>query len=185
MNPSSLSFALVTISLGTAVASSAEATPAARGVTYAGWRGEYGNADRKLATFKEIGFRIVSFVPTYAYTGLNKIDLASGPDAAELAKAVGAAARKGFAVVIKPHLDPLLYRPGFDPFQSENQSWRVSCPWRGFFDVDPMGDDYRSGVVFASLRAVRTAIDNLGGALAADAPELLAQVLEIQNGDGP
>jgi hypothetical protein len=179
MNPSSLSFALVTISLGTAVASSAEATPAALGVTYAGWRGEYGNADRKLATFKEIGFRIVSFVPTYAYTGLNKIDLATGPDAAELAKAVGAAARMGFAVVIKPHLDPLLYRPGFDPFQSENQSWRVSCPWRGFFDVDPMGDDYRSGVVFASLRAVRTAIDNLGGALAA--PVRLELGAELMN----
>ena len=164
MKPNRLLFALVTISLATIVASSVEATPAPLGVTYAGWRGEFGNADRKLATFKEIGFRIVSLVPTYSYVGLNKIDLDTGPDAAELAKAIEAAERTGIAVVLKPHLDPLLYRPGFDPFQSENDSWRVNCPWRGFFDMDPMSDDYRSGVVFASLHAVRTAIDNLGAA---------------------
>ena len=157
-------FALVTASLVAAAASSADATPAPLGVTYAGWRGEFDNAERRLAAFKKIGFRIVSFVPAYGYAGLNKIDLASGPDAAELAKAVEAAERMGLAVVLKPHLDPLLYRPGFDPFQSENDSWRVNCPWRGFFDVDPMSDGYRSGVVFASLRAVRAAIDSLGAA---------------------
>ena len=38
-------------------------------------------AAKRLATFKAIGFQIVSFVPTYAYVGLDKIDLASGPDA--------------------------------------------------------------------------------------------------------
>jgi len=51
------------------VESPAQATPAPLGVTYAGWRGEYSNADVKLAKFKEIGFRIVSFVPLYGYTG--------------------------------------------------------------------------------------------------------------------
>jgi hypothetical protein len=164
MNCSSLFFALGTMILGTTGTSSAEATPAPLGVTYAGWRGEYSNADRKLATFKEIGFRIVSFVPLYGYTGLNKIDRTTGPDAAELAKAVEAATRTGLAVVLKPHLDPLIYSPGFDSFRSENDSWRVNCPWRGFFDVDPMSDDYRNGVVFASLAAVKTAIDSLGAA---------------------
>jgi hypothetical protein len=81
-----------------------------------------------------------------------------------LAKAVEAATRTGLAVVLKPHLDPLIYSPGFDSFRSENDSWRVNCPWRGFFDVDPMSDDYRNGVVFASLAAVKTAIDSLGAA---------------------
>ncbi|MGA7740293.1 MAG: hypothetical protein ABSF35_07680 [Polyangia bacterium] len=179
MNSISRLFALVTISLATIAASRAQATPAPLGVTYAGWRGEFGNAERKLATFKEIGFRIVSFVPAYAYAGLNKIDLDTGPDAVELAKAVESATRMGLAVVLKPHLDPLLYRPGFDPFQSENDSWRVNCPWRGFFDVDPMSDDYRTGVVFASLRAVKAAIDNLGAAPAA--PVRLELGTELMN----
>ena len=67
--------------------------------------------------FKAIGFQIVSFVPTYAYVGLDKIDLAAGPDAAELGAAVEAALRAGFSVVIKPHLDPPAYQPGFDPVQ--------------------------------------------------------------------
>ena len=80
----------------------------------------------------------MSFVPTYAYVGLDKIDLAAGPDATELGAAVEAALRAGFTVVIKPHLDPPAYQPGFDPFKSDNHSWRVMCPWRGFYDLDPM-----------------------------------------------
>ena len=164
MNLSRLFFALGLMTLGTTGTSSAQATPAPLGVTYTGWRGEYSNANRRLATFKEIGFQIVSFVPLYGYTGLNKIDRTTGPDVAELAKAVEAATRTGLAVVLKPHLDPLIYSPGFDSFRSENDSWRVNCPWRGFFDVDPMSDDYRNGVVFASLAAVKTAIDSLGAA---------------------
>ena len=46
--------------------------PAPLGVSYWGWRGSYRNADKQLATFKEIGFPIVAFVPTYAYVGLDK-----------------------------------------------------------------------------------------------------------------
>ncbi len=65
-------------------------------------------------------FNVIAFVPTYAYVGLNKIDLASGPDAAELGAAVEAALGDGFQVVIKPHLDPPAYQSGFDQFQSEN-----------------------------------------------------------------
>ena len=103
---------LVTISLLRAPPSSAAAA-APLGVTYAAWKGEYAGAARRLATFKEIGFQIVSLVPTYAYAGLNKVDAGTGPDAAELARAVEAAERAGFRVVIKPHLDPLLYSPGF------------------------------------------------------------------------
>jgi sugar phosphate isomerase/epimerase len=179
MKWSRLLFALGTISLATTVALAAEATPAALGVTYAGWKGEYGDADRRLATFKEIGFRMVSLVPTYGYPGLNKIDLASGPDAAELAKAIEAAARMGLAVVLKPHLDPPIYSPGFDGFRSENDSWRAHCPWRGFFDLDPMSDGYRTGVVFASLAAVKTAIDSLGAAPAA--PVRLELGAELMN----
>jgi hypothetical protein len=163
MHPSRVVPLLVTISL-TPVPASSAAAPAPLGVTYAGWRGEYEHAPQRLAAFKEIGFRIVSFVPTYAYAGLNKIDPGSGPDAAELRHAVEAAERAGLGVVIKPHLDPLQYRPGFDAFKSENDSWRVACPWRGFFDVDPMSDDYRDGVVFTALRAVKAAVDSLGAA---------------------
>jgi hypothetical protein len=132
-------------------------TPAAAplGASYGGWRGELADAPRKLAAYKAIGFRMIAFVPTYAYVGLNKIDLASGPDAAELGSAVEAALASGFQVVVKPHLDPPAYQPGFDQFQSENASWRVACPWRGFFDLDPMTDGYRQGIVFGALRMLK------------------------------
>jgi hypothetical protein len=132
------------------------------GITYAGWKGDYRAAAKRLETFKAIGFQIVSFVPTYAYVGLDKIDLAAGPDAAELGAAVEGALRAGFSVVIKPHLDPPAYQPGFDPFKSENDSWRVMCPWRGFYDLDPMAADYREGVVFATLRMLKDAIERAG-----------------------
>ena len=113
--------------------------PAPLGISYAGWKGDYRAAAKRLETIKAIGFQIVSFVPTYAYVGLDKIDLAAGPDAAELGAAVEAALRAGFTVVIKPHLDPPAYQPGFDPVQSDNHSWRVMCPWRGFYDLGSDG----------------------------------------------
>jgi hypothetical protein len=139
-------------------------TAAPLGVTYDGWRGEFKNASRKLDTFKALGFRMVAFVPTYAYVGLDKIDLASGPDAGELGDAVATALADGFSVVVKPHLDPPAYQPGFDQFQSENGSWRVACPWRGFFDVDPMSAPYREGVVFAALRMLKEVLQRPGAA---------------------
>jgi hypothetical protein len=155
------------------------AAPAPLGVTYVGWRGQYRVASQRIAIFKKIGFKVISFVPTYAYDGLDHIDLGSGPDQAELGEAVSAALRAGFSVVVKPHLDPPLYGPGFDPWKSENHSWRVHCPWRGFFDVDPMSASYREGIVFGSLRAIKGAFDGLG-ALAAQ-PVRLEVGAELMN----
>jgi hypothetical protein len=148
-----------------AAVAAAEA-PAPLGITWAGWKGDYRTPDKKLQTFKAIGFPMVSFVPTYAYVGLDKIDLAAGPDASELGAAVEAALRAGFTVVIKPHLDPPAYQPGFDPFKSDNHSWRVMCPWRGFYDLDPMTADYREGVVFGALRMLKDVIDHVGASTA-------------------
>ena len=153
--------------------------PAPLGITYAGWKGDYRAAAKRLETIKAIGFQIVSFVPTYAYVGLDKIDLAAGPDAAELGAAVEAALRAGFSVVIKPHLDPPAYQPGFDPFKSENDSWRVMCPWRGFYDLDPMAVDYREGVVFATLRMLKDVLDRAGPA--APTPVRLEVGAELMN----
>ena len=53
------------------------------------------------------------------------------------ARRVEAALRAGFTVVLKPHLDPPAYQPGFDPFKSDNHSWRVMCPWRGLLRRRP------------------------------------------------
>jgi hypothetical protein len=153
--------------------------PAPLGITYAGWKGDYRAAAKHLETIKAIGFQIVSFVPTYAYVGLDKIDLAAGPDAAELGAAVEAALRAGFSVVIKPHLDPPAYQPGFDPFKSENDSWRVMCPWRGFYDLDPMAVDYREGVVFETLRMLKDVLDRAGPA--ASTPVRLEVGAELMN----
>ncbi len=159
----------------------AKSVPAALGVSYGGWKGQYADAAKRLASLKEIGFQIVSFVPTYAYVGRNKIDLASGPDPVELGEAVEIALRSGLGVVVKPHLDPPIYGPGFDPFQSDNFSWRVSCPWRGFFDLDPMSDDYRTGIVFRSLEALKNAFDKLPNT--ATLPARLELGVELMNSE--
>jgi hypothetical protein len=148
------------------------------GVSYLGWRGDYRHAPERLQAFRAIGFHMVTFVPNYSYVGLDEIDTASGPDAAELAAAVEVALRTGFTVVVKPHLEPPAYQPGFDQFKSENDSWRVACPWRGFFDVHPMTADYREGVVFMALRALKTAFD----AAAASAPPVRLELgVELMN----
>ena len=160
---------------------SVKSAPAALGVSYGGWKGQYADAAKRLASLKEIGFQIVSFVPTYAYVGRNKIDLASGPDPVELGEAVEIALRSGLGVVVKPHLDPPIYGPGFDPFQSDNFSWRVSCPWRGFFDLDPMSDDYRTGIVFRSLEALKNAFDKLPNT--ATLPARLELGVELMNSE--
>ena len=133
------------------------------GVSYPGWRGEYRDASRHLEVIRAEGFRMVSFVPTYAYVGLNRIDTGNGPTYEELRSAITLALRSGLAVVLKPHLDPPLYEPGNDPFTSENHSWRANTPWRGFFDVDPMSSAYREGIIMRSLRMLSEVFDSLKG----------------------
>jgi hypothetical protein len=173
------SFVVLFALLVPASAARAADAPAPLGITWAGWKGDYRGSAKKLETFKAIGFPIVSFVPTYAYVGLDKIDTAAGPDAAELGAAVEGALRAGFTVVVKPHLDPPAYQPGFDPFKSENHSWRVMCPWRGFYDIDPMAPDYREGVVLDLLRMLKDAIERAGAA--APMPVRLEVGAELMN----
>jgi hypothetical protein len=136
------------------------------GVTYSGWRGGFADAGNRLDKYAAVGFRLVSFVPAYAYVDLDRIDLASGPSWQELGAAIETALRAGFAVVLKPHLDPAVFQPGFDEFAADSASWRIHCPWRGFFDVDPTSPDYRDGVIFGSLRMLREVMDRLGSAAA-------------------
>ncbi|HEY0709840.1 MAG TPA: hypothetical protein VGG33_23705, partial [Polyangia bacterium] len=132
------------------------------GVSYSGWRGGFADAEQRVATFTSVGFALITFVPAYAYVGRNRVDLTAGPTSDELAAAVTVALRAGRQVVIKPHLEPLVHRPGYRRATSDNHSWRAETGWRGFFDVDPMTADYREGVVFANLRMVKQAIDALG-----------------------
>jgi hypothetical protein len=158
-----------------------QSAPGTLGISYGGWKGQYADATRRIATYKDLGFQVVSFIPTYAYVGRNKIDLSTGPDAAELAQAMEVALHSGLGVVLKPHLDPPAYGPGFDEFQSDNFSWRANCPWRGFFDLDPMSDDYRAGIVFRSLEALKGAFDKLGNT--ATPPARLEIGVELMNSE--
>jgi hypothetical protein len=158
-----LTIALLVVLVGPARAD--EATPKLRvplGVTYSGWKGGFADAPRRLESFMKVGFTMVSFVPAYAYVDLDRVDLGSGPTWDELEAAVEAALKTKLEVVIKPHLDPPEYQPGFDTFGSDNHSWRARCPWRGFFDVDPMTADYRVGIVFGTLRMLRRVFDRIG-----------------------
>ncbi|HEY0714555.1 MAG TPA: hypothetical protein VGF45_17855, partial [Polyangia bacterium] len=128
------------------------------GVSYSGWRGGFADAEKRVATFSSVGFALITFVPAYAYVGRNRVDHTAGPTADELAAAMTHALRAGRQVVVKPHLEPLVHRPGYQRATSDNHSWRAETGWRGFFDVDPMTPDYREGVVFTNLRAVKQAI---------------------------
>lgn len=147
--------AFAALALGLALAASASAAPRPLlGASYAGARGGFADAARRLAQLKAIGFRQVSLIPTYPYVDLDKIDFSRGPSPQELDAALGAALDAGFVVVLKPHLDPLAYFPGFDRNSPEGRSWRAECPWRGYFDVDPMSADYREGLIRGSLEAL-------------------------------
>ena len=128
------------------------------GASYPGAKGGFADAPTRIEELKTIGFRSVSLVPTYPYAGLDRIDYSKGPDEDEVANAAALALSAGFAVVLKPHLDPPAYFPGYDAYGGDQHTWRADCPWRGFFDVDPMSEDYRG--------LIRTSLDALGRALA-------------------
>jgi len=51
------------------IARAATNEPAPLGITYAGCKGDFWAAPKRLEIIKTIGFQIVSFVPTYAYVG--------------------------------------------------------------------------------------------------------------------
>jgi hypothetical protein len=171
---------VVMVMAAPALAEPAAPLRAPLGVTYSGWRGGFADAPRRLEAWKTLGFPLVSFVPAYAYVDLDRIDLASGPTWQELGAAVEAALRGKFQVVLKPHLDPAVYQPGFDQFTAEGSSWRLGCPWRGFFDLDPTSADYREGVIFGSLRMLRAVLDRLG-AMPGLAPVRLELGVELMN----
>lgn len=134
------------------------------GVSYPDVRA-YADAPSQLDRFAREGFRLVCFVPTWAYVGLDQVDRASGPPAGALGAAIDGAFGRGLAVVVKPHLDPPIYK-GLDLMASDNHSWRAGCGWRGFFDVDPMCADYCDGVIGASLDALARALAAHPGATA-------------------
>jgi len=127
------------------------------GASWPAARGGYAGAAARVEELKALGFRAVSLVPTYPYSGLNRIDFPKGPDTAELADAAALALADGFTVTLKPHLDPPAYFAGWDPYRGEEHTWRADCPWRGFFDVDPTSADYR-GLVRLTLEAASRAL---------------------------
>ncbi|MFI5360614.1 MAG: hypothetical protein ACHQ49_01490 [Elusimicrobiota bacterium] len=128
------------------------------GTSYPGSKGGFAGAAVFLEELKTLGFRQVSLVPTYPYSGLNRVDFPKGPDEDELTNAAALALSSGFTLVLKPHLDPPAYFPGYDAYGGEQHTWRANCPWRGYFDVDPMSADYRE--------LIRVSLDELSRALA-------------------
>lgn len=115
---------------------------------------DYADPERHVERIVAAGFELVTLVPTYTYVGLNRISHEFAPSFSDLESAIAVALSRGLEVVVKPHLDPLLYAPGFEPLATENPSWRTHCPWRGYFDVDPESDAYLAGVLLPTLEAI-------------------------------
>ena len=67
----------------------------------------YANHRAWLDDLKSLGFRWVTFTPTYLVYDRHpiRIDVARGPDFAQLAEAVQYAAESGFHIRMEPHLD--------------------------------------------------------------------------------
>ena len=131
------------------------------GASYPCNKGDLADPAPRLDQIKAAGFDFVSFIPNYTYAGLNTIDFTEAPGFDELSRAEEAALRRGFALVIKPHLEPPMYQRGFQMFGSENRSWRARTGWRGFFDVDPMSVDYREKLVFVQLGIIKETLSRL------------------------
>lgn len=132
------------------------------GVSWSAYSPEgYGDLDKQLHRYEQAGFRMVTMVPTYTYGGYNSIDFSKAPTWEGQKAAMVALLRGGYHVVYKPHLDPPLYQPGFQMLESDNHSWRAGCPWRGYFDVDPMTPDYRDKIVLRGLQLVKDAFASL------------------------
>lgn len=123
------------------------------GASLYGAKDGFKGAAALLERMKGEGFRFVSFVPTYPYVDLDRVDFAGGPAWSDLEAALGAALDGGFTVVVKPHLDPPIHIWGYQ-VPDDARTWRKDCPWRGYFDVDPMSEDYREGLLGRTLGAL-------------------------------
>jgi hypothetical protein len=156
-----------------------KAPPGVLGVSWPAWNADgYKDPSQQLSRIREAGFSLVTLVPTYTYAGLNRIDFSTAPHRSDQEEAMLLALREGISLVYKPHLDPPRYQPGFDPFTSDNHSWRANCSWRGFFDLDPLSEDYREGVVLAGLEMIASALDRL----AQEAPDRSMPAIRLELG---
>lgn len=125
-------------------------------VTYASFNADgYDDCEAAIDGYRSIGFRGVSFVPTYYHEHLGEIRADATPSAATIEKCIEHALDSGFRVVYKPHVDPVRYLYGYDAFASDNASWRVNVTWRGFFDFDPVAGQYDEVVIFPALEALK------------------------------
>ncbi|MBI3554018.1 MAG: hypothetical protein HY077_16095 [Elusimicrobia bacterium] len=120
--------------------------------------GMAGFKDEQLVLLSAEGFKLVSFVPTYPYIDLNRVDFSGGPSWKNVEDAITLALYSGFTVVLKPHLDPAAYIGGYTPPESVVHSWRMDCGWRGYFDVDPDSADYRA-LVLHMLESLKGALE--------------------------
>jgi hypothetical protein len=152
------------------------------GVSWAAFQPEdYAHPERHLDTVRRLGFEVVTLVPTYTYAGLNHIEHRSAPSFDALSDAIAAALTLGLRVVVKPHLDPPMYQYKFDALSTSNRSWRAQCPWRGYFDVDPMSDAYLDGLMVPTLDAIERALERAGTSPAHADPVRLDLGSELMN----
>ena len=148
--------------LETPAAAEEKSSKGALGVTWAAYSpGGFSKPQLQIARFKKEGFRLVTLVPTFTYAGLNRVDFSKAPVWEDQEKAIEALFKEGFDIVYKAHLDPPRYQPGFRVLESDNHSWRAGCPWRGYFDVDPLSGDYQKKIVFEALRRISIVLKSL------------------------
>ncbi|MGB0678877.1 MAG: hypothetical protein ACPGUV_04375 [Polyangiales bacterium] len=176
MRPSLLASCSIALMLASAATARAEPPPGRLGVSWPAWnRKGFAAPQRYVERVQRMGIQAVTLVPTYSYAGRNRIDFTQAPTWPRQRAALQALLEAGLEVVYKPHLDPLIYQPGFNRQQSDAHSWRVACPWRGYFDLDPMAPDYADKVVGKALEEIAAVLRQLP-------PAKVAPVLRFELG---
>lgn len=133
-------------------------------ITYASFNAaDYDNYKSDIETFRSIGFQRISLVPTYYHENIHEIILTATPPAAMIGNCLDYLIANDIDIIYKPHIDPVKYLYTYDVFESDNSSWRVNVPWRGFFDMDPVIAGYYENIVkpvLASLAEIYKKIPN-------------------------
>ncbi len=114
----------------------------------------FDNYKEIVARYKGVGFTRISMVPTYYHEHLNEIIDTQTPSIDTIKACLNYLIDNGIKVIYKPHIDPVKYLYTYDIWSSDNSSWRVNVPWRGFFDFDPIESRYYEIVILPVLKCL-------------------------------
>lgn len=127
-------------------------------------RDAYARVDDDLRMLRSLGFRIVTFVPTYYVTecenGSLRLDSPKTPSLADQRQAFRTALELGFSLRVTPHID-------------------MRGKWRGLVAINPLASfessdlTYASAILHPTLQAIEAACAESDKSLHSDSPRVI------------